>query len=336
MTSGGSRMRTLMASPTIATRVQRRTAPPASSSAASTPAWRTRRSPTAARSTTRSRRSSPARRTTADSSAALRTCSTAWLLKGRLRTPKKIAFSRRRRTPSNISQGGTRTCPRPFTSCRAAGGASRSLTVRSTRGPVDGGSCSSRRRLSRRQSEARLRLRPVPAAPPGRTADVANAETTAIRLRAHARRRAGPARRRQAGLSPSPGVRRIDDVPLLRLFLPDEPDDRPRLLRRRHLGGDHLHSVHGGRRRHLARRRAPGDADRHLTIAQSCTPSHSPGRQVRGGAAAAPRQGGGGDGEGGGARTGGELSLQPQAASSSLKPRYSRAIWLHERRGRGF
>jgi hypothetical protein len=42
------------------------------------------------------------------------------------------------------------------------------------------------------------------------------------------------------------GVRRIDDVPVLRVLLPDEPDDRPWLLRGRYLGRDRLHPLSRG------------------------------------------------------------------------------------------
>jgi hypothetical protein len=68
--------------------------------------------------------------------------------------------------------------------------------------------------------------------------------------------------------------------------------------------------------------RAPGDAHRHLTIAQSCTPSHSPRRQVRRGAPLAPRQGRRADGDGNGTRAVGQSALslepEPQASSASL------------------
>src|SRR6185312_3734263 len=168
-----------------------------------------------------------------------RTCSTASSPRGRSPTRRRIGFSPPPRTPSNAQfRRGCGPGPHPFVflPSRRAGGAS-SLTVRSLRGPVDRRALSPRRRLSRREPEARLRLRPLPATPPGRTADVADAEAAAIHLCARPRRRTGPARRRQARLSAPAGVRRVDDVSLLRLLFPDELHDWPRLLRRRDLGG---------------------------------------------------------------------------------------------------
>ena len=96
---------------------------------------------------------------------------------------------------------------------------------------------------------------------------------------------------RQGRVPPPAGVRRGDDVPVLRaISLPLSLTHRPRLLRGRHLGRHGVHPVQRGRRHQLARGRARGDAHRHLTIAQSCTPSHRAGRQVRRRAAPAARQ----------------------------------------------
>src|SRR5262249_58391713 len=97
--------------------------------------------------------------------------------------------------------------------------------LQSSRGPADGPARRPRRGIPRGEPEARVRLRAVSAAAARRAPDLAKPEAAAVRVRARSRRRAGPARLRAARGPPPAGVRRIDDVSLLRGLLPDEPHD---------------------------------------------------------------------------------------------------------------
>ena len=105
-----------------------------------------------------------------------------------------------------------------------------------------------------------LRLLALPHAAADGAARVARPATALLRARARDGGRAGGRDLLQDHHLGAAGLRRDDDVRVLRLPDPAEPPDPARILRGRHLVGYRLHPLQRGRRAELARGRALGVA----------------------------------------------------------------------------